>query len=232
MNIDTGGSDSGQDMVVQEDTIFVSGMSPETTEDDITNHFGAIGIIKVRSTCDWFDYSMYSYCFHFFNRKIKRQESQRFGCTETKRLEIRRVKQQLLMMIRMPRNRLFHGSIARTSMDPQFTFRWHNVPIVGRREAEEAVEEEASEAVVVVDLVADHPEMVEVAVVSVVVIKILEAEAMIVAVHRAIQVISDIFWNNAIEYTFCRQLSTSLANECLANALLSAKSVSCNPIML
>lgn len=66
------------------------------------------------------------------------------------------------------------------------------MPIVGRREAEEAVEE-ASEAVVVVDLVADHPEMVEVAVVSVVVIKILEAEAMIVAVHRAIQVFSDTF---------------------------------------
>lgn len=34
-------------MVTQEDTIFVSGMDPETTEDDIANHFGAIGIIKV-----------------------------------------------------------------------------------------------------------------------------------------------------------------------------------------
>lgn len=42
----TGGSDSG-DMVVQEDTIFVSGMDPQTSEDDIANHFGAIGIIKV-----------------------------------------------------------------------------------------------------------------------------------------------------------------------------------------
>lgn len=36
------------DMVTQEDTIFVSGMTPETTEDDIATHFGAIGLIKVR----------------------------------------------------------------------------------------------------------------------------------------------------------------------------------------
>ena len=45
---DSGGGGSGNDnMVVQEDTIFVSGMSPQTSEDDISNHFGAIGIIKV-----------------------------------------------------------------------------------------------------------------------------------------------------------------------------------------
>lgn len=42
-----GGSNSSGDMVVQEDTIFVSGMNAQTTEDDIANHFGAIGIIKV-----------------------------------------------------------------------------------------------------------------------------------------------------------------------------------------
>lgn len=42
-----GGGGSG-DMVIQEDTIFVSGMNPQTNEDDIANHFGAIGIIKVR----------------------------------------------------------------------------------------------------------------------------------------------------------------------------------------
>lgn len=35
-------------MVTQEDTIFVSGMDAQTTEDEIANHFGAIGIIKVR----------------------------------------------------------------------------------------------------------------------------------------------------------------------------------------
>lgn len=33
-------------MVTQEDTIFVSGMTPESTEEDIASHFGAIGIIK------------------------------------------------------------------------------------------------------------------------------------------------------------------------------------------
>lgn len=34
-------------MVTQEDTIFVSGMNPQSTEEDIAEHFGAIGIIKV-----------------------------------------------------------------------------------------------------------------------------------------------------------------------------------------
>lgn len=32
---------------MQEDTIFVSGMNPELTEEDIGEHFGAIGVIKV-----------------------------------------------------------------------------------------------------------------------------------------------------------------------------------------
>jgi RNA-binding protein FUS len=35
------------DMITQEDTVFVSGMSPAMTEDDIQQHFGAIGVIKV-----------------------------------------------------------------------------------------------------------------------------------------------------------------------------------------
>lgn len=34
-------------MVTQEDTIFVSGMDPSLTEDDIQQHFGSIGLIKV-----------------------------------------------------------------------------------------------------------------------------------------------------------------------------------------
>lgn len=33
-------------MVTQDDTIFVCGMDPEVTEDEINNHFGSIGIIK------------------------------------------------------------------------------------------------------------------------------------------------------------------------------------------
>lgn len=40
----TGGSG---EMVVQEDTVFVSGMSSDINEADIEEHFGAIGIIKV-----------------------------------------------------------------------------------------------------------------------------------------------------------------------------------------
>lgn len=35
------------ELVIQEDTIFISGMSTRTTEDDIKDHFGAIGVIKV-----------------------------------------------------------------------------------------------------------------------------------------------------------------------------------------
>ena len=39
----------GQTMeTVQEDTIFISGMNPDSNEDEIAQHFGAIGIIKVK----------------------------------------------------------------------------------------------------------------------------------------------------------------------------------------
>lgn len=34
-------------MIVQEDTIFISGMDPDANEEDIADHFGAIGLIKV-----------------------------------------------------------------------------------------------------------------------------------------------------------------------------------------
>jgi len=37
-------------MVTQEDTVFVSGMDTEVTEEQLNDHFGAIGIIKVRAT--------------------------------------------------------------------------------------------------------------------------------------------------------------------------------------
>ena len=36
------------DLVTQEDTIFVSGMPDNVTEDDVKAHFGSIGVIKVR----------------------------------------------------------------------------------------------------------------------------------------------------------------------------------------
>lgn len=40
-------NDRSGDFIVQEDTIFVSGMSTNTSEGDIEQHFGSIGIIKV-----------------------------------------------------------------------------------------------------------------------------------------------------------------------------------------
>jgi RNA recognition motif-containing protein len=33
--------------ITQEDTVFVLGMSPSMNEEDIQQHFGAIGVIKV-----------------------------------------------------------------------------------------------------------------------------------------------------------------------------------------
>lgn len=39
-------------MVVQEDTIFVSGMDSGVTEDEICEYFGQIGIIKVNDKND------------------------------------------------------------------------------------------------------------------------------------------------------------------------------------
>lgn len=42
-----GGGGGNDGMVVQEDTIFVSGMDPTVSEEEICEHFGAIGIIKV-----------------------------------------------------------------------------------------------------------------------------------------------------------------------------------------
>lgn len=47
--INLGGSDSGSnsgDMVTQEDTIFVSGMDTQCDEEEISRHFGQIGLIK------------------------------------------------------------------------------------------------------------------------------------------------------------------------------------------
>lgn len=46
-----GGDSSG--VMVQDDTIFVSGMDPEANEADIAIHFGSIGIIKVKCKLLW-----------------------------------------------------------------------------------------------------------------------------------------------------------------------------------
>lgn len=41
------GDRGGGDMITQEDTVFIQGMNPSTTEEELCQHFGAIGIIKV-----------------------------------------------------------------------------------------------------------------------------------------------------------------------------------------
>lgn len=50
-------------MITQEDTIFICGMDPETSEDDIAQHFGAIGVIKARRL--FFQFFASSLCVHF-----------------------------------------------------------------------------------------------------------------------------------------------------------------------
>lgn len=48
----SGGGDrfrgDSSDLVMQEDTIFVSCMPPHATEEDVKDHFGSIGVIKVK----------------------------------------------------------------------------------------------------------------------------------------------------------------------------------------
>lgn len=48
----SGGGDrfrgDSSDLVMQEDTIFVSCMPPQATEEDVKDHFGSIGVIKVK----------------------------------------------------------------------------------------------------------------------------------------------------------------------------------------
>lgn len=46
-----GGGGRGDDFIVQEDTVFVSGMNQDTSEEEISQHFGSIGVIKVRILC-------------------------------------------------------------------------------------------------------------------------------------------------------------------------------------
>ena len=47
-----GSSYSGQgDMEIQQDTIFVSGMGEDCTEEAMVQHFGSIGVIKVGFLC-------------------------------------------------------------------------------------------------------------------------------------------------------------------------------------
>lgn len=59
-------------MIVQEDTIFVSGMSPETNEDEIANHFGAIGIIKVSANISFLLHFTFPLCEELFPVRISK----------------------------------------------------------------------------------------------------------------------------------------------------------------
>lgn len=43
-----GGGGNDSEVIVQQDTIFVAGMEPSVTMDEIAEFFGVLGIIKVR----------------------------------------------------------------------------------------------------------------------------------------------------------------------------------------
>ncbi|KAJ8917586.1 hypothetical protein NQ315_000069 [Exocentrus adspersus] len=63
-------------LVIQVDTIFVSGMNPELNEDDIAQHFGSIGIIKasiVRGSRQWYLVMMIPTGCHMDKRTQKRK---------------------------------------------------------------------------------------------------------------------------------------------------------------
>lgn len=94
-------NDRSGDFIVQEDTIFVSGMSTNTSEADIEQHFGSIGIIKViYLTCVRYIthfFILISILFYF--RLIKKLESPKFGCTMIKQLEDLKEKQLLHTMM-------------------------------------------------------------------------------------------------------------------------------------
>lgn len=71
-------------MVVQDDTVFVSGMDTEVTESEINTHFGAIGIIKVHIFSSLLLYSISTPNNNLIYRKIKGRINQKFGFIVTK----------------------------------------------------------------------------------------------------------------------------------------------------
>lgn len=49
-----GGGGNDSEVIVQQDTIFVQGMEPSVTTDEIAEFFGVLGIIKARDICSFF----------------------------------------------------------------------------------------------------------------------------------------------------------------------------------
>lgn len=62
-------------MVTQEDTIFVSGMDPSISEEEICQHFGAIGVIKVRILYVYTRIHIYSYIYIMLNTYMIRDNN-------------------------------------------------------------------------------------------------------------------------------------------------------------
>lgn len=128
-----GGDRGSGDMVTQEDTIFIQGMDPGTTEDELCQHFGAIGIIKVR----FFSVSYMTYIrwlvversldisnlpSRSFNevyvaifRPTRKLSDQKFGCTKIRRPVNRREKRPSLTRIPTRPLPRFSGSTAKSS---------------------------------------------------------------------------------------------------------------------
>lgn len=49
-------------LFLESDTIFISGMAPETTEEQLATHFGSIGLIKVKTRLLTFLFVIYKFC--------------------------------------------------------------------------------------------------------------------------------------------------------------------------
>lgn len=85
-----GGGAGGDYMVTQEDTIFVCGMDTSVTEEDICEHFGAIGLIKVNCYCQCcFKLKLGFFCtLHYNYKKIFCHSTERQAHWKAKNMDV------------------------------------------------------------------------------------------------------------------------------------------------
>lgn len=123
-----GGNDS--EIIVQQDTIFVGGMDPSVTMDEISEFFGVLGIIKVRF-CFSFKFAYFSKQLPFsLCRRTVARTCPRSGCTRTRRPAMARARPRSPMTTRMQQSLRSSGSMERTSRGTTSRSLWLSAPIV------------------------------------------------------------------------------------------------------
>lgn len=123
-----GGNDS--EIIVQQDTIFVGGMDPSVTMDEISEFFGVLGIIKVRF-CFSFKFAYFAKQLPFsLCRRTVARTCPRSGCTRTRRPAMARARPRSPMTTRMQQSLRSSGSMERTSRGTTSRSLWPSAPIV------------------------------------------------------------------------------------------------------